>query len=132
MISVPRPILDALAAAARAAAPVEACGLLAGRAGRVERFFPMTNADASPEHFTMRPEEQFAAVRAMRAEGLEMVAIWHSHPATPARLSAEDLRLAFTPGVAYAITSLAGAEPDLRAYRVEGAAAVPVEVEIAA
>ncbi len=130
-LEIPERIRRQLVAAAGAAAPLEACGLLAGTAPRVEKYYPMTNADASAEHFSLLPEEQFAAVRDMRARGWDILAIWHSHPATPARMSEEDLRLAYTPGVVHLITSLA-VPPDeaLRGYVVEDSRPQPVEVRI--
>lgn len=118
-----------LVAYARHAAPNEACGLLAGRNGQVTKFYPMTNLDASPEHFSMQPEEQFAAVKDMRRMGLKMLAIWHSHPSTPPRMSTEDLRLAFTPDVAYVILSLApDANPPCRAFVINSGSPQPLEV----
>jgi len=126
----PAVIAEMLAAAMRAA-PLEACGLLAGDQSRVTRFYPLTNADASGVHFSVAPEEQFAAVKDMRTRNLSMLGIWHSHPATPARMSAEDLRLALTPGVAYVILSLAAPEESgLRAYEVIDGE--PAEVELKA
>jgi len=119
MLEIPNGIWEDLIARARAAAPIEACGILAGRDPRVERIYPMTNADRSGEHFSLLPEEQFAVARDIRRRGLAMLALYHSHPATPARMSEEDLRLAFTPGIAYAIVSLA--DPDahrIAAFRV--------------
>ena len=111
-------------AAASEAAPLEACGLLAGAAERITRCYVLTNADASPEHFSMKPEEQFAAVKDMRAAGLKMSGIWHSHPASPARMSAEDMRLAYTPDMAYVILSLAEpGGPCVRAFAVSDGAA---------
>ena len=111
-------------AAARGAAPLEACGLLAGNAARVTRCYVLANADASAEHYSMTPEEQFAAVKDMRRNGLRMLAIWHSHPASPARMSAEDMRLAYTPDVVYVILSLAEpGEPRIRAFVVRDGAA---------
>jgi [CysO sulfur-carrier protein]-S-L-cysteine hydrolase len=106
--------------AAQEVVPLEACGLLAGTGERATKCYTLTNADASPEHFSMLPEEQFAAVKDMRLNGLQMLAIWHSHPASPARMSAEDTRLAYTPGVVYVILSLAqpGA-PRIRAFAPE-------------
>ena len=114
-LHVPANVLAELRQAACRAAPNEACGLLAGAAGHITRFYLMTNVDASPDHFSMDPAEQFAAVKDMRTRALRLLAIWHSHPETPARMSAEDLRLAYTPGVAYAILSLVG--PQDRALR---------------
>ena len=116
---ISRQIHDIILGAARAAAPLEACGLLAGAGDRVTKCYTLTNADASPEHYSMKPEEQFAAIKDMRAAGLEMLCIWHSHPASPARMSAEDMRLAYTPDVVYAILSLAEAGgPRIRAFVV--------------
>ena len=118
--------------AARATAPLEACGLLAGADGRATKCYVLANADASPEHYSMKPEEQFAAVKDMRAAGLKMLAIWHSHPASPARMSAEDMQLAYTPDVAYVILSLAERDaPQVRAFAVEDGVAheTPVIIE---
>lgn len=118
--------------AAWEAAPLEACGLLAGAGGRASKCYVLANADESAEHYSMQPAEQFAAVKDMRARGLALVAIWHSHPASHARMSAEDMRLAYTPDVAYVILSLA--EPGgrtIRAFDVcDGVAQeVPVKIE---
>jgi proteasome lid subunit RPN8/RPN11 len=54
----------------------------------------------------MDPKEQFATVKDIRSAGFEMLAIYHSHPETPARPSAVDIRLALTPNVIYVIVSL--------------------------
>ena len=95
-----------MVAQAKALAPIEDCGILAGSNGIVEKFYQMTNADNSSTHFMMDPKEQFAAVKDIRSAGLEMLAIYHSHPETPARPSAVDIRLALTPNVIYVIVSL--------------------------
>ena len=84
----------------------------------------MTNTDRSREHFAMEPKEQFAVIKDLRAKGRSMLAIYHSHPDTPARMSAEDLRLALTPSVSYLIVSLAGPEPIVKSFRMENGAAV--------
>ncbi|MFH1970510.1 MAG: M67 family metallopeptidase [Verrucomicrobiota bacterium] len=130
-LTISRAVGAELVAYAGKAAPLEACGLLAGRDGQVTKFYPMTNVEASPEHFSMKPEEQFAAVKGMRRMGLKMLAIWHSHPSTPPRMSAEDLRLAFTPDVAYIILSLAqDANPECRAFVINSGSPKSVEVVI--
>lgn len=128
-LSIEKDISEAMLEAARKAGPLEACGLLGGTDGRATEFYELTNADSSGEHYSMKPEEQFAAVKNLRARGARMLAIWHSHPATPARMSDEDLRLAYTPEVAYVIVSLADPnEPDIRGFSVsEG---VPSGIDI--
>ncbi len=121
-----------MVSAALAAAPLEACGLLAGTGVRATKCYALTNTDASAEHYSMKPEEQFAAWKDMRAAGLKMLAVWHSHPATPARMSAEDMRLAYTPDILYVIVSLAKpGRPQTRAFKVcdETAEEWPVLIE---
>jgi proteasome lid subunit RPN8/RPN11 len=90
----------------------------------------MTNTDKSNEHFMMDPAEQFAVIKEMRAKGLEMLAIYHSHPESPARPSAEDIRLALTPNVSYVIVSLEKAnKPVLKSFRTTAGSVEPEEVE---
>jgi proteasome lid subunit RPN8/RPN11 len=46
------------------------------------------------------------------------MACYHSHPATPARPSEEDINLAYDPDLRYIIISLAGEEPVVNAFRI--------------
>ena len=128
-MNIPGNIFCELIEAAKEDAPIEACGLLAGKDGEVTKFYRLTNADKSAEHYTMIPEEQFAAIKDMRKEGLKMLAVWHSHPETPARMSEEDIRLAYTPDTLYTILSLADPEqPVLKGFEmIDGK---PQEAEI--
>ncbi|MCO6400864.1 MAG: M67 family metallopeptidase [Verrucomicrobia bacterium] len=130
MLVIPNSIYDALLAHGRSGFPQEMCGILGGQAGVVREFHPMTNLDQSREHFMMDPKEQFAVVKELRAKGLAIVAIYHTHPDTPARPSEEDIRLARTPGVSTVILSLAGPEPILKSFRIEGGVSEPEAVEI--
>ncbi len=92
------------------AAPNEACGLLGGCVENgvkyVKKVYLLTNVDNCPEHFSMDPKEQFAAVKDMRNNGWTMLGNFHSHPASPSRPSDEDKRLAFDPEASYMIISL--------------------------
>lgn len=107
---------------ARALAPIEDCGLLGGRldGGRkiVEKVFYLTNTDHSTDHFALDPKEQFAAVKELREQGLQLLGNWHSHPASPSRPSEEDKRLAFDTKASYFILSLNGGEPVLNSFQV--------------
>jgi proteasome lid subunit RPN8/RPN11 len=109
---------------ARTGLPNEACGLLGGeRSGEektVRELYCLKNADESPEHFSMTPEEQFRAIKDLRGRGLVLLGNFHSHPATPARPSAEDIRLAFDPSLSYVIISLEGPEPALKSFQIRG------------
>lgn len=105
-LEIPNTIFQQMVAQAKALAPIEDCGILAGSSGKVEKLYQMTNTDSSSTHYMMDPKEQFAAVKDIRSAGLEMLAIYHSHPETPARPSAVDIRLALTPNVIYVIVSL--------------------------
>lgn len=116
---------------ARTQAPVETCGILAGRDNKVEKLYTMTNAEKSSEHFMMEPKEQFKVVKDIRSSGLEMVAIYHSHPATPARPSAEDIRLALTPDVIHVIVSLQDSNaPVVEGFLIEDGNVTEVPVKI--
>ena len=120
MIRIPLHIYDGLIAHARKGFPLEVCGILGGVEGAVTQAFPMTNTDASNEHFMMDPREQFAVVKALRAKQASMLAIYHSHPATPARPSEEDIKLALTPQVSTLIISLAEKwRPDVKSFKIE-------------
>ena len=108
-LEIPADIYEQIVAQARAEAPIEACGILAGEHGCATKLYRMTNSDASRDHFMMAPSEQFAVVKDIRASGLQMLAVYHSHPESPARPSEEDIRLALTPGVVYVIVSVMNA-----------------------
>ncbi len=105
---------------ARQEAPREACGILAGREGRAERFYPMDNTDRSPTTYFMDPAEQLKVMKEIRDLNLEMVGICHSHPATPAYPSARDVELAFFPEASYVIVSLGEQTgPVVRSFRID-------------
>ncbi|MCM2359540.1 MAG: M67 family metallopeptidase [Geobacteraceae bacterium] len=131
MLRIPNEIYDSIIAHAREGFPLEVCGILGGVDGVVSGIYRMTNTDQSNEHFMMDPREQFAVVKELRARNLAMVAIYHSHPETPARPSEEDIRLALTPNVSYAIVSLMDQEkPVLKSFRIEAGSVTPEEMQL--
>ncbi len=133
MLKIPQAIYDNIIAHAREGFPLEVCGILGGREGTASAIYRMTNTDQSNEHFMMDPREQFAVVKELRARGVEMLAIYHSHPETPARPSEEDIRLALTPAISYLIVSLADqGAPVLRSFKISGKSVTPESLEITA
>jgi len=130
-LMIPANIFEQMVTQAKAQAPVEACGILAGRENKVEKLYEMTNADNSSAHFMLEPEEQFAVVKDIRSVGLEMLAIYHSHPFTPPRPSQEDIRLSLTPDVAYVLVSLKDScRPSVRSFLIKNGKVTEVPVEI--
>jgi proteasome lid subunit RPN8/RPN11 len=104
--------------------PNESCGLLAGtidgNVKTVKKVYLLTNIDASNEHFSMDPKEQFASLKDARANGWVLVGNFHSHPESPSRPSEEDKRLAYDPTFEYLILSLQDREnPVLKAFEVD-------------
>ena len=105
-MTIPQHVIDEMIAQARQDAPCESCGYLLGQGDAVTENYWMENVDHSSEHFSFAPRDQFAALKYARSRGLKILANWHSHPASPSRPSAEDLRLANDPTIRYAILSL--------------------------
>ncbi|MGE5464329.1 MAG: M67 family metallopeptidase [Syntrophothermus sp.] len=73
-------------------APLEACGLLAGKEDKVERVLFVRNQAQSPTRFVMDPYEQLQAFEWMDTHALDLVGIFHSHPAGPETVSETDIR----------------------------------------
>jgi proteasome lid subunit RPN8/RPN11 len=72
-------------------APLEACGLMAGKRGRVEKIFFVRNQAQSPERFVMDPYEQLHAFDWIDDNDSELLGIFHSHPAGPETVSPTDI-----------------------------------------
>lgn len=130
MLSIPQNIVDELFDRALNGLPEEICGYLAGSGQEVTKSFHLTNIDHSPEHFSFDPAEQFQVVREVRKLGLEILANFHSHPATPARPSEEDIRLAFDPEISYIIVSLAADLPDIKSFKIRQGTVEKEEIQI--
>ena len=125
MIKLNKADCEKILAHARAEAPVEACGLIAGRIEdgnkQIDKVYILTNVDHAEEHFTLDPKEQLAAVKDMRANGLVPLGNWHSHPVSPSRPSQEDKRLAYDSRASYLILSLMDENaPVLNSFHIEG------------
>lgn len=80
-------------------APREACGLLFGTAHAITAMQATENRAEDPERrFEIDPAALFAALRAERAGGPELVGYWHSHPSGDATPSATDAAMAAPDG----------------------------------
>jgi proteasome lid subunit RPN8/RPN11 len=98
--------------------PIEACGLLVGRGGRVERFVACTNEAASARVYTIPPRELLRAERAADDDGLEVIGVFHSHTHSEPYPSPTDVDQAPDPSWHYVIVSLKREAPEVRSYRI--------------
>jgi len=110
-------------------APLEACGLLAGKNNSVEKVFLITNQAQSPVRFRMDPTEQLNALESIDSNGLELLAIFHSHPTGPETVSATDIEEAAYP-VVNIIWSTNNGSWQARGFRIEDGRATEVELQI--
>jgi len=119
MLKIYQKIVDEIYRHALKEAPLEACGYLAGRKNIITKNYPMTNIDESKVHFTFDVNEQFRVIRDVRSNGLEVIAVYHSHPNSPARLSEEDIRLANDPDIYYIVVSAVRSNLDIRSFKIK-------------
>ena len=72
-------------------APLEACGLLAGKNDIVLKVLEVSNQAQSPVRFVMDPLEQLNAFEWIDSNDLDLLAIFHSHPTGPETVSVTDI-----------------------------------------
>jgi proteasome lid subunit RPN8/RPN11 len=112
--------------------PDEACGLLGGPGGRVEKVYLMANATPSPVRYSMEPEKLIQTILEIEERGWELLGIFHSHPSGPTTPSAADIAEAYYPDSAYVICAPdAGGRWQARAFEIKNGEAreMPIRVE---
>lgn len=107
-IQIQGDVLQSLIGHARQNPRVECCGFLAGRDGIISCAFPAENIAANPAtSYEVATKEIVQMMREIRAAGLEMSGIYHSHPNGRGEPSETDIATVGYPEVAYFIISLA-------------------------
>jgi proteasome lid subunit RPN8/RPN11 len=86
-----------------ARSPEEACGLVAGRGDQTKLIYPITNMLHDAYRFRMDPEEQLRAFISVEDQGLDILAVYHSHPHGIDHPSHTDIDELTFPGVIYLI-----------------------------
>jgi len=109
--------------------PLEACGLLAGKNDQVEKVLLVRNQAQSPVRFVMDPYEQLEAFNWIESQNLDLLGIFHSHPAGPETASATDIAEAVYE-VIYLIWSLSGDIWKARGFFIENGQALDVPLVI--
>jgi proteasome lid subunit RPN8/RPN11 len=132
-LELPRPLVNAILSQAQQAPDNEVCGLIGGRDGQAEHLYPIDNtALDQARRFQMDPREQIDAMRRMRDNGEDLIAIYHSHPHAPALPSDTDLAEAAYPEAMYLIVSLNTVGVlEMAAFRIHDRQAKEVALQLA-
>ena len=85
----------------------------------VVQRYALVNAAASPTEYLSDARSMFEAVRDMRGVGIEIVAIYHSHPTSAPVPSRTDLERNYSPDVMNFIISLQDGDPQMRGWWLE-------------
>jgi proteasome lid subunit RPN8/RPN11 len=117
-LEIPEGLLKRVIEHARREYPLESCGILAGKDGKITDFYPMVNTEKSSSFYLMEPEEQLRVFLEMERKGLELSAIYHSHPHTAALPSQRDVDNAFYPASLILIVSLVEKFPQIGAFQI--------------
>lgn len=119
MVQVLRSVYDAMISHVLQTPTEESCGLLAGRGDTITRIFQAANvAENRTIRYEVTPSEVLRIQKEIDDAGLLHLGIYHSHPKSPARLSATDRRHAAYP-VCYIVISLQNLNwPSVRAYTI--------------
>ncbi len=134
---VPRAMLDDLVAHALEDPANEVCGVVAvdldpptppRRAVRIHRAI---NIHASPLKFEIDGKELLHLVQAIEGVDRDLGAIYHSHVRSAPYPSQTDINFAaHWPGVEWVIVGLAGGEPEVRSYLIDGGQVSEVALEV--
>ncbi len=118
-MSLPPEIAAQIIAHAQAGYPEEVCGLVAGMAGRAMMLYPGRNISPTPRVTYELDHDTLARMIDFEDAGLELLAIYHSHPNGPEFPSPADVEQAYYAASIYLICSLADpTRPILRGFHI--------------
>jgi [CysO sulfur-carrier protein]-S-L-cysteine hydrolase len=136
-ILILREIQDRMIRLAIGEMPNECCGMLGGEldpeggTARITHFYPLINTLQSPTRFRADAKQLLLTHRRMRADGVELIAIYHSHPSSAPVPSRIDLDEHFHgENVSCVILGMLDDPPDIRAWRITPTGSIPVEWEV--
>ena len=113
----------------RSAVPEEACGMIGGIENEARLVIGVENELHSPVRYRMRPEDQLRGFMLFEASELDLLAIFHSHPSSPAYPSPTDVAEFYYPGV---LTLICSPVPDgwhIRAFQIQDDAIREIELD---
>jgi len=112
---------------AAAAYPHEGCGVLIGEQSAEDSAVRVVDVTSARNLFTSRLEDRYdldpadmlQADRDARAQGRDVVGVWHSHPDHPARPSQFDTDRAWAGWVYVIVATQSGGAGDANAFALE-------------
>ena len=111
-------------------APLEACGLVAGKDNRSLKVFTISNSLQSQIRFKLDPQEQLDALLSMEEYGWDLLAIYHSHPAGPPYPSPTDISEAAYPEAVNLIWYPHRGDWSCRGYFIQAGAVTEIHLEM--
>lgn len=129
-LRIARSCYEAMIRHAREAAPEECCGLLAGDGHVATSTYPLENELHSPVAYSASAKSLIRAFRQIRESGQTLMAIYHSHPTSPAVPSRTDLAQNYYGELPRPIISLITTPPTLRCFVLgeDSWTEIPIEV----
>lgn len=122
-------LMDRMVEHARREAPDECCGVVVSRDGVAEVVHELENLAASPLRFEVDGMALHGVLTEAEDAGATLGAIYHSHTRSAPYPSQTDVNFAAGwPGVEWVIVGLAGADPEVRSYLIEGGAVREVAI----
>ncbi len=113
--------------------PEEACGFVAGEGNQSKLIIPITNMLHDAFRFRMDPEEELNGFITAEGKGLDILAVYHSHPTGLDRPSPTDLDQLTFPGIIYLIWYRNASDWSCRGYLMEvGSDGIEIPVIITA
>ena len=131
-IHLRRELFEQMLALAESTPRLECCGLLAGREGAITHVFPAVNVAPDPaKGYEMAPKEIVGMMREFRAQQLEFLGIYHSHPNGKNEPSPRDIELAcYSEAIYFIVSPLADAPRPVRAFSIRDERVSELGIEI--
>jgi len=121
--------LKKMTAHVQSQAPLEACGLLAGRDSQVESVLEVANQAQSEVRYVMDPIEQLHGFEWIESNGQELLGIFHSHPTGPEVVSPSDIAQAAY-AVVYVILAPVNGSWRARGFWIENGGYSEVDLQV--
>lgn len=120
-VQIPKSIYERMVSHARQGAPSEVGGVLATASGQPMQLLKARNSADDPQQaYRMATDDQRRILHEIDENGLDIFAVYHSHPAAPAYPVAGDMTGAYYSNAYYLVLSLADPErPVVRAFRID-------------